>query len=62
MVENRGFINVPENIINAVDALVQAAYLLGTARPEQTAVLQQHEDAAYDNLMMLLDTHLSHNG
>jgi hypothetical protein len=62
MTDNRGFMKIPANIIEAIDRLVTASYKLGEAVREgeenTLSTLQSHEDAMYDNLLMQIDRNL----
>jgi hypothetical protein len=49
MTDNRGFGNVPMNIIDAIDRLVIASSKFAENKNQS---LQSHVDAAYDNLLM----------
>jgi hypothetical protein len=60
MADNRGFTNVPDIVIIALDELVTTSFKLGEARATETDPLvrnnlQGREDWAYDNLLTLLN-------
>jgi hypothetical protein len=60
MADNRGFTNVPDVIILALDELVATSFKLGEAKATEADPLvrnnlQGREDWAYDNLLTLLN-------
>jgi hypothetical protein len=60
MADNRGFTNVPDIVVLALDELVASSYKLGLSAGTETdhltrSQLQGREDWAYDNLLTLLN-------